>query len=119
MVLLICRELSLPSWRSHGRSLIPSEYSHSLSTTTPYHARLSHYHIHGYIKLISRHFADELHVERQARRTNMWRKVLDNPVKVSSHPTQPVARTVPEDSGNENHVNSIKARGIGKLKFRL
>ncbi len=49
----------------------------------------------------------------------MWGEVLDDSVKVSSSPAQPVAFTVPDDTRNENHVNRVKAHGMNILGFRL
>src|SRR5207245_3832625 len=87
--------------------------------TTPNHARLRDDNVYRYIKLIPRHLTDELHIESQTGGTDMWRQVLDDSVKVSSPPAQPVAFTVPDDTRNENHVNRIKAHGMNILGFRL
>ncbi len=87
--------------------------------TTPYHAGLRDDHVYWYIKLIPRHLTDELHVESQTGGTDMWGEVLDDSVKVSSSPAQPVAFTVPDDTRNENHVNRVKAHGMNILGFRL
>src|SRR5207247_3834634 len=85
---------------------------------TPYHAGLRDDHVYWYIKLIP-HLADELHVESQTGGTDVWGQVLDDSVKVSSPPAQPVAFTVPDDAWNEDHVNSIKTDRMDILRFRL
>src|SRR5438093_3095122 len=86
---------------------------------TPYHAGLRDDHVYWYIKLIPRHLADELHVESQTGGTDVWRQILDDSVKVSSSPAQPVAFTVPDDAWNKDHVHSIKADRMNVLRFRL
>ena len=87
--------------------------------TTPYHARLRDDHVYRYIKLIPRHLADELHIESQTCGADVLGQVLDDSVKISSSPAQPVTFTVPDDTRNENHVNSIKAHRMNVLRFRL
>ncbi len=85
----------------------------------PYHARLRHDHVHWYIKLIPRHSADELHVKGQTGGSNVGRKVLDDSVKVSSSPAQSVSISVPDDTWNEDYVNSIEAHWMNILRFGL
>jgi len=85
----------------------------------PYHAGFRHDHIHWYIKLISGNSAYKLHVERQACAANVRRQILDDSVKVSSPPAQPVAFSVPDDARDENYVNGVKARGMNILWLRL
>ena len=86
---------------------------------TPYHAGLCDDHVHWYIKLISRHATNELHIESQASRTDVWRQVLDDSVKISSPPAQPVAFTIPDNAWYENQVNSIEAYWMSKPRFGL
>ena len=86
---------------------------------TPYHAGLRDDQVHWYIKLIPGHPADELHVERQAGGSEVWRQVLDDSVKVSAPPTQPIAFTVPDDAWHKNNVNGIKAHRMNVLRLRL
>src|SRR5438046_9075148 len=90
-----------------------------MSMMTPYNAGLRDDHVYWYIKLIPRHLADELHVESQTGGTDVWGQVLDDSVKVSSPPAQPVAFTIPNDAWNEDHVHSIKTDRMDNLSIRL
>src|SRR2546427_12818035 len=87
--------------------------------TTPYHARLRDDHVYRYIKLIPRHLTDELHIESQTGGTEVWGQVLDDSVKVSSAPAQPISFAVPVDAWHEDHVHSIAAHRMNVLGFRL
>ena len=58
---------------------------------------------------------NELEIEREADRANMLRKRLEDAIKISSAPAEPVALLIPHYPWNENYVDPVEALWSQKL----